>query len=248
MPPESNMLPPIANPTIEQVFAEFLTEQGKRLKPKTLSKYRSIVSLLRHHLNSYGYEGLPDKEAALFDRLYNAKGSEHKEFCELFGPDKIVGNLSFFLNYFMVRKVMAGAETKRAAGTVTKQFCKWLAEKGHIKSAEAAEGSEAGADAARSLPAAERAAEILADAEDTSFAPDDLPDKDYMEFDHYTIAKIEPGKLWLEGMLSDESTIGPISVPRKATELLQEGWDISCALARIRGKWRLVEVANVYPH
>jgi len=37
-------------------------------------------------------------------------------------------------------------------------------------------------------------------------------------------------------------------VPRKATELLQKDWDISCAVARIRGKWRLVEVANVYPH
>jgi len=241
--------PPVAAPTIEQVFEEFLAEQEQRLKRQTFSRYRTTISLLRHSLNGYAYQGLSKEESELFDSHYNAKGDAHKEFCKLFGPEKIVPNLSYFLNFFMIRKVMmAGAELKRAAGTVTKKLSKWLADKGYIQEEDAAHGVEEGADAVRALPDAERAAQILAEAGDLFFDPSGLPDEDYMEFDHYTIAKIEPGKLWLEGMVSGKGVIGPISVPRKATELLQKDWDISCAIARIRGKWRLVEVANVYPH
>ncbi len=60
---------------------------------------------------------------------------------------------------------------------------------------------------------------------------------------------VEPGKLWLEVYTEKgKSSVSPIAVPKKATELLEKGWDISCAIARIRGKRRIVQVANVYPH
>jgi len=111
-------------------------------------------------------------------------------------------------------------------------------------------GVEEGAEAARDLPKAEKAGHILYQAaESVIFEPERLGDDDYHDFDHYTIEKVERGKLWLE--VYDEKgkgTVGPIAVPKEATELLKEGWDISCAVARIRGKWRIVEVANVYPH
>ena len=241
-------LPPIADPTIDQIFEEFLTAQGQRLKPKTLSKYRSIISLLRHHLDGYGYEGLSKEESALFEWHHNAEGDAHKEFCQIFGPEHTIPNLGMFLSYFMVRKVMAGAELKRSAGTVTKKLSKWLAQRGYIAEQDAVQGAEKGSEAARALPAAERAAQILAEAGDLFFDPSDLPDDDYMEFDHFTIGRIEPGKLWLKAYISGEGVVGPIAVPRKATDILQENWEISCALARVHGKWRLVEVANVYPH
>ncbi len=81
------------------------------------------------------------------------------------------------------------------------------------------------------------------------FDPDELEDADYHDFDHYTIEKVEPGELWLEVYTEKgKNTVGPITVPTEASALLQEGWDISCAIARIRGKWKIVEVANVYPH
>jgi hypothetical protein len=71
-----------------------------------------------------------------------------------------------------------------------------------------------------------------------------------VEFDHYTIAKVEPGKLWLE-VYDDDSgkpvVRGPMPASREATGRLRAGWDISCALGRFEGKWQLVEVANVYP-
>jgi len=239
----------LADPTIDQVFGDFLAEQRQRLKPKTVSRYENVIHLLRHHLNGYGHEGLSKAESALFDKHYNASGAEHREFCQLFGPSKIVQNLPGFLGYFMIRKVVAGQELKRAAGTVTKKLAKWLAAKGYISQDEAEEEAHVGAEAARKLPNAERAAGILFDAaEDLAVFREDLTDRNYVEFDHFRIKMLEPGKLWLENFAAvADSLYGPVPVPRSATSLLREGWEISCALGRVRGKWRIIEVANVYP-
>ena len=75
----------------------------------------------------------------------------------------------------------------------------------------------------------------------------DLGD-DFLEFDHRTIVKVEAGRLWLEGFeRGTRRAYGPILVPAAATKLLCKGWDLSCALGRVDGTWRIVEVANVYP-
>ncbi len=241
--------PERAEKTIEVVLAEFLAEQRKRLKPRTVSRYEDVVELLKDQMNGYGHTSLSPDESALFDRCYNAGGSEHREFCQIFGPEKIIENMGDFLGYFMVRKVMAGADFKRSAGTVTKKLSKWLAEKGYISEESARDGMEEGADASRNLPRAARAAEILyRAAEDSGIDPNDLDDEDYMEFDHYNISRVEPGKLWVEIYEKGKrDTLGPILVPKSATSLLGEGWDISCALGKVKGKWRIIEIANVYP-
>lgn len=55
----------------------------------------------------------------------------------------------------MIRKVSAGAEFKRAAGTVTKALARWLAQKGYVAEQAAAESAGESARVARDLPAAE---------------------------------------------------------------------------------------------
>ena len=69
---------------------------------------------------------------------------------------------------------------------------------------------------------------------------------DYIDFDHFVISRIEPGKIWLEPSY-EAGLFGPISVPKKATEMLREGWEMSCALGRIQGRWRIMEMGSVYP-
>ena len=242
-------LPRPANPNIDQIFQEFLVDQKNELKRAAFSKYESVIDLFRSYLNSYAYEGLSGAESALFERHYNANGEDHREFCQLFGANKIVENFRGFLGYFMIRKVLAGQDLKRAAGTVVTNLSKWLAEKGYIPQEAAREGAEEGAGASRDLPKAERAAQILFDAAD-KMAVDlaALNDEDYLDFDHYTVARIEPGKLWIEIFAGGrEQILGPIPVPDKATALLRTGWDISCSLGRIRGQWRIIEIGNVYP-
>lgn len=241
-------LPLQAEPSIEQVLQEFLAEQKLRLRPSTFSKYENAIDLLRSYLNGYAYDGLSRAESALFEKHYSAEGEEHREFCEIFGPDKIVENFSGFLGYFIVRKVLGGAELKRSAGTVTKKLARWLAEKKYISEQDAAQGAEDGEAAARNLPQAERAGRLLYDeASRRSLDPNAFRDEDYHDFDHYTIVKIEPGKIWVESFTGGGETIGPVLVPEKATAFLRANWNISCSLGRIRGRWRVLEMGNVYP-
>ena len=167
----------------------------------------------------------------------------------MFGPDKISENIGMFLSYFMVRKVIAGQELIRAAGTVTKKLAKWLAEKGYVSGEEAQSAADIGGQAARDLPKAETAAQLLYEAtENLPVGLSESEEEDHLDFDHYTVVKIEPGKVWIDARAGGYAkTLGPIAVPREVTKLLGEGWDISCSLARVRGEWRIVEVGNVYP-
>jgi len=243
------MRKPPAKPNISRVLEEFLDKQRSRLAPSTLAKYETVLDLLQIHLNGYACESLSAPEAALFERCYNAEGEEHREFCELFGPEKIVENLDSFLDYFMIRKVIAGEDLLRSAGTVTKKLSQWLAENSYVSLEAGDEAMEKSAAAARDLPKAERAARILRDAADRiAIDPAKLADDDYLEFDHFTIAKVEPGRLWLAvwqgGRMRKR---GPIPAPELATRWLRPSWAISCALGRVRKSWRLLDVANVYP-
>lgn len=151
----------IAGPTIAEVLKEFLADQRPRLAARTFGRYEDVINLLVHCLDGCAYQTLGGKEKALFDRLFNATGDEHREFCQIFGPEHILPNLGEFLGYFMVRKVIAGEETLRAAGTVTKRLARWLAEKGHVKAEDAAEGADRGGAASRDLPEAGKLADLL---------------------------------------------------------------------------------------
>lgn len=229
----------IAKPTIAEVLAQFLAEQKERLKPGTLRNYESVIELFTHSMNGYAYQYLDKIESALFDKFYDTKGDGHREFCEVFGPEKILENVPEFLDYFMVRKVMCGKALLRAAGTVTKKLAKWLEKKGYAKDVK--ETVEFAAEASRELPAAEELAQRLHEfAENQEWGDEG----DEIE-DHFTFTRVERGKVWLEGM--DGRELGPVSVPEDISRHCEVGWTVSGALSRVGKSWRIVEVWNVYP-
>jgi hypothetical protein len=196
------------------------------------------VGLLRSCLNNYGREELDDVEQGRLDAAYER---DEEAFVHLFGPDKLVGGLAGFLGYFMVRKVMAGEDLLRAAGTVTKRLGRWLEEHGYVDSAVAADVADRGAEAARDLPRAERLASMLFDlAEQSDLDLDALNDSDVVE-GYLTIERVEPLALWFE------RGIGPVKVPKTASDLARPGWSVNVVLARVLNAWQFVEVGNVYP-
>jgi hypothetical protein len=226
--------------TIDEALDAFLAEQRKRLSAKTLRNYEDVVSLLRSSLNGYAYQSLDGLEEKRWRKAFDA--GDEEAFTRLFGPEKIVENLGEFLGYFMVRKVVAGRELLRAAGTVTKNLASWLHEQGYISEDERADAVERGGDAARELPRADRLGELLHDemVKTPPFDPDDIPDEDWVE-DFLAIERVEPGALWFEG------GIGPVRVSKKASDLAEVGWSVNIVLARLRGEWRIVELGFVYP-
>lgn len=234
----------IAQPTIAEVLAEFLAEQGECLSAKIFARYRQVIGLLTKSLNSYAYQAHSQSDAELFNRVYHAEGDEYREFCEIFGPEHILPNAREFLGYFMIRKVSAGAEFKRAAGAVTKALARWLAQKGYVAEEAAAEGAAEGARAARDLPQAEALARRLTEYAERH-SPSIEDDEGALE-DHFTIHRAERERIWLEAM--DGKELGPIALPPALARQCKVGWEIAGAVSRVRGRWQLLEVWNAYPH
>lgn len=232
----------IADPTIADVFEEFLQAQQKRLSPRTFANYRNVIGLLQNSLDGYASQSLDRAEQRMFDRFFNAEGEKHKEFCELFGPDHILPNLPEFLNYFMVRKVICGKELLAAAGTVTKKLAKWLEECGYVGAEATEDVVERIAESARDLPQADELASRLQHF--TSLQPvgrltDEVEDR-------FTVTRIESGRIWLEGML-DGRELGPIRVPADISKRCKVGWGVSGVVGQTQKRWKLVETWNVYP-
>lgn len=117
----------------------------------------------------------------------------------------------------MVRKVMAGEELLRAAGTVTKKLAKWMAANGYLDAATAGEAIDRGTSAARDLPKAERLSRLLFDqAQRAAKDYRDVADDDIVE-DYFTIERAERGALWLSGV------VGPLKVSTDASSLARPG-------------------------
>jgi hypothetical protein len=227
--------------TISEVLAEYLRAEKSRLAPKTHVRYTEVIALFTHSLNSYAANSLSQFERARFDKLFNAEGEQHREFCDIFGPEHILENVGEFLNYFMVSKVIVGADTLRASGTVMKKLAKWLVEQECVKSDDADLAIEQGSDAARDLPAAEKLSVILYDLTAGRHAPRDSDVEG-----RFSITKIEPGRIWLQDD-DDGEDYGPILLTEKATRLCRVGWTISGAVRKSGNRCVLVEAFQVYP-
>ncbi len=229
----------IADPTIRQVLEEFLGQQQKRLAARTFARYREVIGFLEDSLDGYAYNELDDDETELYERFFDAEGDEHREFCDIFGPEHILPNLSEFLGYFLIRKVIGYHGLLKDAGTVTRKLTKWLVESGYADDVEDAD------------PSAQRMARDLAKVEKLTkalhrIAPamGILPDSEDLE-GHFDITRILGRKLWVRDLGGDK--VGPIELPAGVIELCQVGWTISGIVGRRGGKWTLLEAWNVYP-
>lgn len=129
----------------------------------------------------------------------------------------------------------------KAAGTVTKKLATWLAEKGYIE--HASEAQERAQEAARDLPGSQEVLDLLAEYVDIH-APDAY--RDELE-DHFSVTRIEPGKLWLEPLTTGDNVIGPIPVPMEVTQICRDAWDIAGVVVKTSRGWRFLEVWNVMP-
>ena len=231
---------PRDHPTIDDVLGEFLAEQRERLSARTFRNYDEVVELLRHSLDAYAYNSLDDDERRRWEQVFES--GDEGAFCHLFGPEKIPEHLGEFLGYFMVRKVMAGQELLKASGTVTGKLVCWLAARGFVDTDSADDATSRAKNASRDLPVADRLGELLHDvaARAPDIDVDALDDQDWVE-DHLAVSEVEPGRIWFEG------GIGPIAVPRQASDLARPGWSVFVTAARTAGAWHLLEVGFVYP-
>jgi hypothetical protein len=141
----------------------------------------------------------------------------------------------------MVSKVIVGADTLRASGTVMQKLAQWIAERRYVRTDDAALTIEQGSDATRSLPAAEKLSALLYDLTAGRHEPRDSDIEG-----RFSITKIEPGRIWLQDD-DDGEDYGPIVLTEKATKLCRVGWTISGAVRKSGNRCVLVEAFQVYP-
>jgi hypothetical protein len=167
--------------TIDQALEAFLRDRRARLSDRTYRNYEDVIRLLRVSLNTYAYSSHDARDAKRWQKAFDA-GNEDA-FCKLFGPQEIPPHLAEFLGYFMVRKVSAGQELLKAAGTVTGKLARWLEQHGHIENDAAEIAVDRARDSARELPAADRLTDLLVGV--AMKAPDidvdDVSDEDWVE-------------------------------------------------------------------
>jgi len=227
--------------TIEQVFQEFLKEQQVRLKPSTYGGYEDAIYLFGQCLNSYAYQYLDENDRKLFDKLYD---EDDKEFCDIFGPDKIGSSeVGEFLDYFMIRKVMGSKELMKTVGRVMRKFVKWMNEKGYINEEEYEDTAEIVDELKDELPKVEELSGLIYDY------IQDNPSDDLTESvdGYFRVTKIEPRKLWLEDYMVGGGTLGPVSVSTGISSMCKVGWVICLEMGKTGKGWQMLGSGNVYP-
>ncbi len=225
--------------TIKEVFQEFLNEQQARLKPRTYRGYEEAISLFEDCLDGYGHNSLSPEDADLFDELYD----EGKEFCEVFGPDRITDSeIAEFLDYFMIRKVAGSNTLMETVGRVIRKFVKWMGEKGYMD-------PERREEASRTVDALKGNLVKVAELGDLIYDYiQESPDVDFEETEdgYFSVVDIKPGELWFEGYLGPKGVIGPVIVSEKISSRCKEGWVINLMLGKVGESWRMLECGFVY--
>jgi hypothetical protein len=142
----------------------------------------------------------------------------------------------------MVRKVIAGQELLKASGAVMGALVFWLGEGGYIDGTSADQAGDRAREATGDLPRADRLGTLLHGVTDQAPAidPDDVDDEDWSRTT-VKVVDVQPGKIWLE------NGVGPIAVPRKASDLARPDWSALVTAARIDKRWYLLEIGVVYP-
>jgi hypothetical protein len=218
---------------IDQLFEEFLSDQKARLRPKTHRRYKDIIDLYRSYLESYW----PNHSQEEYNAITDTDGT----YCGTFGTEDIASGFAAFLDDFMPRKVIAGDETMKAAGTVIKKLAKWLVAKGYTEDDESM--GEMIGEVARDLPASQKLLDDLCD-----WLADSAPvDAERQIEGHFVINRIGLKEIWLDPMLFGDSEIGPIPVPAKVAKACKVGWDIGGVVGLSNQGWRLIEVWNISP-
>lgn len=235
--------------TLEDLFAAYLGSTAadpgasgpgsKKGPPRFRPDAEQSIDLLRSALNGYGYQYLNAREGRRYQRTYD--DGDEGALCRLFGVTVLLAYLDEYFDDFLIRKVLFRVEDLEATIAETGRFIDWLATEGHLTPSAAARARRRVAEAADEIPAAERLSHALhLEAKRVPVLSGALRDAETVE-DYLIVRRVSPGKLWFWDLR------GPLEVPAEVSALARPGWSINLVLAKVNGRWHILEVGNVYP-
>lgn len=230
--------------TIDSTLRAFAAERTPPLCARDARLVRYVLFLLELCINNYGHRNLDPDERACFEKAYH---EERKDFFELFGPEKLLPELSFFCSKYLEGDVLTSERVKKRAPEIVKELTDWLVERELVTPETLARERKRETARKRLRFRAGRLLSSLAPSV-ISVDPDGLPSECYVAHDHHPVARITPRRLWLTVFLDGRpSQIGPILVPEAVSSGLSPKWTIASSLGRVRGRWRFVDLVGFYP-
>ena len=231
--------------TIRDALSQFLAETGEGNR-RSMSSPFMVIDLFSKCIDEYGHEDLNEFEQQRFDKEW----SDDNRFCDIFSPDHIQPyHINHFLSTFVIRKVMGTKGFRKACGPVMKKLTTWLLEKKHwdadaMRYYRELVGDNAGSD----LVGCDELTSALHDYVEAHPVEEDVADVDDDDYydDQLTIKKVEAVKIIFDPFLDGEEDI-VISLPKSVTSKAKAGWSVTMEIARIKGKWCLLGIGNVYP-
>ena len=234
-------------PTIRNVLSEYAEERRCTLSPDEHRAYCRVLFFLELCINNYGHRNLADEERALCEHHYHARGDAQRHFFEVFGPAKLLLELDFFANIYVKRDVFTSERIENKALDVVDDLRSWLVARGFVTRAELTASRDVESQRTKLKFRANRAARLIAERA-VAVDPVLFADHDYIDTDDHPITRVDPGRFWLRVYrTADPEDIGPLVAPIDATKALEIGWNLSCALARVRGRWQIAGVEGIYP-
>lgn len=218
---------------IDESMKVFLKEISGELSAKTVGRYESVLELFHDYLASYGelsYEEDMKKGIILTAHTKELHDSQ----------------ISGFLEWFLIRKVMGPAWLNTSAPGVMKKYIRWLGKNGLLAEGSMDEAFEVTKKASKDLPRVEKAASLLYELCDESsgrFEDIEFDDKNYME-GYGEVTGIVEDKLHLD---YDGEKTGPIQITKEIAKLLKKGDTVNLVVGRKGKIWYPLEVGNVYP-
>lgn len=211
----------------------FLKELSDNRSAKTTNKYEYVLDLFGSYLANYAelsYEEHKDKGCLIT--------ADTKELHD--------GQVSNFLEWFLIRKVIGPQWLNTTAPSVIKAYIKWLIHQNLITDGAMDEIVETTKKASKDLPRVEKAANLLYklyEENSGKFYPDKFKDDDYME-GYGEVSGMLDDKLFLD---YEGEKIEPILITGEIAGYLKKGDTVNLVVGRKKNLWYPLEVGNVYP-
>ncbi len=234
-----------AVPTIQNVLQDFLEDRRRALPPVDFRLYQHVIFFLEYCVNNRGYRNLDETERARYERLYHdSRGGT--QFFEIFGPEMLLPELADFADFYIRKEVHTSERTTKKAREVVSDLREWLQKSGTLPPSVLLEQEERDRESRRSRRGLLRLARLVS-RHMVSVEPSMLASEDHVAQDYHLVSRVEPGRIWLRVYRSAApEEMGPLHFPRGAAERLRVGWSLRCALGRLRGRWQLVELEEIY--
>lgn len=219
-----------SNTNIESAFEAFLKDLGSAT---AAAKARPVVELLSEFLNN----------------SETTEWRQNPSFTQRSQPSAIIPHLDRYLRYNIMRELVLNFDQMEFIFYGTYALCEWLELKQYFSTKEALQFELLKQEQMSKWQKAISAVEAIDKL--TLKRRSGPPAGKQIEFGRHDIAKIDGDQIWLEiwslTILPDERNVGPITLPKKAARLLEEGWIISCSLCETKTGWQIVESGNIYP-